>query len=172
MASKPANEQERVAATLQISDDRLLELLERIRPIVRFEVERYDEYPLTPVKPRSLGIPFWVEMPRMPSAPRQKDPLYVARHVAMGWDPEPKNEAQGIRLLGAVITYHVYGAPSMFKPTIAGVIAQLDFGRQIGSIEYFNDIIGFEICDDNLTHKNVVGRYHWAPTMLYGAVSG
>lgn len=177
MTTQPSNEQERIKASLQISDDRLLELIERIRPVARFKVRRYDERPLVPVEPDSDGIRFWIELPQSSSMVRpprlgdhRNDILHAARRVAL-WDPVPKNEAEtGLRALGTVITHHVYGAPILFKPTIAEVLAQLDYYGQTGRIPYFNDVIAFEICAGNLTAKNVIGRYHWAPTVLYGQV--
>jgi hypothetical protein len=85
----------RQAKIPEIDDGRLRELLERIRPVVSFG-----------------GVLHYI---------RPVDP----RRIAFTWAPKPGRKAKGLVELRQVRTLHNYGHPSLFKPSIAEVLAQL-----------------------------------------------
>lgn len=64
----------------------------------------------------------------------------------------------------SLITYHRYGAPALFKPSIAEVMAQLmgKFNKGWDKIKYFT------LLSDNLDSSNVIGEYHWCKCVLFG----
>ena len=89
----------------QISDDKLLELYSRIRPI-----RRDDD-----------GDPCWV---KEFSLERLRGSSYV-------WDSEDVGEKiadTGLTPIGAFKCLHGYGYYGLFKPSIAEVLAQIPYG--------------------------------------------
>lgn len=80
----------------EISDRRLAELLERLVPITVDGQERAS----------------FIQMPH-------------PRTEAYLWSPDPSGPVPGLRVLVRFRTFHAYGAPSLFKPSIAEVLAQL-----------------------------------------------
>jgi hypothetical protein len=146
---------EEVLSRLEISDEELAFWMDRIRPVVRFDVAGYDR-PLKATKKNPVAIPFWIE----PCDPRK---------VAFTWEPKPTKEAR-VRQLGHMITYHRFGAPSLFKPSIAEVIAQIIKDPSVA--DFKNEIIAFETGVGDLTSVNVwsgnTESCHWCATILYG----
>ena len=121
----------------EISDERLAELVERIKPTCRFNGELRHIEPVDP------------------------------RRVAYTWDPKPAEVAEGLELLADVRTYHSYGAPNMFKPSIAEVLAQIPE-------EHLSQVVAFEIVksphdvhDLNKEREALNAGYHVATTRLY-----
>lgn len=121
----------------EISDERLAELVERIKPTCRFNDElRYIE----PVDPR---------------------------RVAYMWSPKPAETADDLNPVADIRTYHSYGAPNVFKPSIAEVLAQIPD-------EHLSNVVAFEImnspddADDlNRELEALNAGYHVATTRLY-----
>lgn len=80
----------------EISDARLTELLQNIKPLIR-------------VNPTGLH---YIEL---------CDP----RKVAFTWDPTPTTSADGLEPICTIRTLHTYGFYGFFKPSIAEVLAQI-----------------------------------------------
>jgi hypothetical protein len=138
---------------LEISDEDLIFWMERLRPVVRFNVDYSDSSNMHPLEKKDTGIPFWIE----PVDPRK---------VAFTWEPKPTKIAQ-VYQVGHMITYHRFGAPSLFKPSIAEVIAQ------IIKTPVPDGVIAFETGNGDLSCVNVYNgaesSWHWCPTILYAA---
>lgn len=79
----------------KISNERLAELLARIRPVVRQDGEPWYIKPVDP------------------------------RNIAYTWDPTPTKKATDLVPLKTVRTLHTYGYHGMFKPSIAECLAQM-----------------------------------------------
>jgi NTP pyrophosphatase (non-canonical NTP hydrolase) len=79
----------------EITDERLAELLSRIRATHQFGSELCY---IKPVDPRG---------------------------IAFTWDPKKDEKADKLKVLRSILTYHNYGHPSLFKPSIAEVLAQI-----------------------------------------------
>jgi len=121
----------------KISDERLNELAKKIKPVVRIKGQ-----------------------------PRYIQPVDL-RGVAYTWDPKPAGHAKGLAELCVITTYHSYGAPMFFKPSVAEVIAAIPE-------EHLDKVIAFEIisspntADDlNAEHEALNAGYHVAKTRLY-----
>lgn len=134
-----------------ISDERLKELAARIKPVVRFTTD--DKFSIgTSPKERSSdsnGRLFYIE----PVDPRQ---------AAFTWDPKPVGPpADNLRKLDIIRTYHSWGAPSMFKPSVAEVLAQL-------SPTQVEEAVAFEVvCDDKDARHVLSDGFHASLTILY-----
>ena len=120
----------------EITDNTLAKLAERIKPVVDFGGRiRNLQY----IKPCDL------------------------RKIAYPWDPTPAKEAKDLEKIVDIKTYHSYGAPVFFKPSIAEVIAQIPK-------EHLDEVTAFEIlesidpCSDN---DALNAGYHIAVTRLY-----
>lgn len=142
---------DQIAERLKIDDQDLASMAERIRPIVRFSVSNYDTLEAGEMSP--TGLPFWIEIPNL-------------RSIAFTWEPKPLHAAHQLTQATHLITYHKYGAPALFKPSIAEVLAQLRYAEKNGRLSLSN-IIAFEVDPGDLYAKNIFGDYHWAPTILY-----
>ncbi len=132
----------------EISDQKLQELCERIKPVIRFargpkglfrSREGYAYY-IDPVDPRS---------------------------IAFTWDPKPTKRATWLQSLCDITTYHTYNYYGLFKPSIAQVIAQIPE-------EHIDKVVAFEIiicpetsADLNDYNKELNEGYHVATTRLY-----
>lgn len=79
----------------KITEERLAELLPRIRPVVR----------------KDGGL--WYIKPVDP------------RRIAFLWDPTLDAKVEDLKELRGIHTFHDYGHPSLFKPSIAEVLAQI-----------------------------------------------
>lgn len=93
------------------------------------------------------------------------------RRTALGWDDDERllpcrdefEAKYGVRLaaLDMVVMYFSFGAPSLFKPSAAEVLAQIP-------VKHREPCVGFEILRDDLGARNVhsVG-VHMVPVILY-----
>ncbi len=81
------------------------------------------------------------------------------------WNPKPVAKAKGLEQLQDIETYHSYGAPAFFKPTIAEVLAQIpdDLLKQ--------NIVAFEVVSlqsmDEKGREALNAGYHLASVRLY-----
>lgn len=119
-----------------ISDGRLSELAGRIRPVVRFAEGR------TGLFMSEEGWLYFIE----PVDPRRQ---------AFTWDPTPTEKAPPMETLTEIMTYHEYGAPSFFKPSVAEVLVCIPN-------RYIDLVTAFETVDPYLD-----GEHHVATTRLY-----
>jgi hypothetical protein len=83
----------------------------------------------------------------------QPDPFTTA----FTWDPDWQAPARNLVELVTVRTFHTFGAPSLFKPSKAEVIAQIPVGL-------IDQVVAFATDDPQLVDG---GRFHAATTVLY-----
>ncbi|KXK07542.1 MAG: hypothetical protein UZ21_OP11001001044 [Microgenomates bacterium OLB22] len=85
-------------------------------------------------------------------------------NVAYTWAPIPAEKAPVFEVLCDITTYHSYGAPVFFKPSIAEVLAQIP-------AEYRDVVVAFEIDPPgsirNMDDAAFLDGYHSATTRLY-----
>jgi hypothetical protein len=88
--------------------------------------------------------------------------------TAYTWEPKKDVKAENLVVLGRCVTYHRYGHPMFFKPSIAEVLAQVPK-------EYLHTAVAFEIvgppesADDLNQHTAILNAgYHMAITQFYG----
>jgi len=128
----------------EISDGRLEELIKEIKPVVRYSrriTSREDK-----LVQDDKGDLYFIE---------DVDP----RKIAFTWDPKPARMAEEVNPnpYKTIKTIHSYGAPVLFKPSIAEVLAQIpedDIGR---CVAFETDHLGF----------TEGSSYHLAQTRLY-----
>lgn len=122
----------------EISERRILELAERIKPVVTFEQEGRCY-----IKPVDLFSESYT------------------------WDPEPASKANGLKLLCDITTYHPYGYYGSFKPSIAQVILQIP-SEHLDKVVAFEIVKHPETPDDLDTESEIFNSgYHVATTRLY-----
>jgi hypothetical protein len=142
--------QKNKCAIPEISDEQLEDLYLRIKPVVRFDTSVNDGK-IEPLKIYAEGMPFYI---------KDVDP----RTVAFTWDPKPVNPAKDIERLDDIVTYHSFGAPVFFKPSIAEVLTQIPR-------KYLEKTVAFEVRTKDLGNWNVVTKdgnsYHVVMTRLY-----
>lgn len=126
----------------EITDKELKRRARRIKPTVRFGKGTRER--LRYIKPVNL------------------------RNVAYTWDPKPAEVAKGLSPLRVITTYHGYGAPSFFKPSVAEVLAAIPD-------DIIDQVVAFEIikCPETVDDLNrepeaLNAGYHVAITRLYG----
>ena len=138
-----------------ITDERLTELAATIRPMIRYAMdkEKMDgSLKLTdegkPIQSRQ-GLLTFVQ----PSDPRK---------VSLLWDPEVVGQpTKELKAVDRLITYHTWGHPSLFKPSVAEVLAQIQDRPDLDTI------VGFEVFGDlDCLHAESDG-HHWTTTVLY-----
>jgi hypothetical protein len=122
----------------KISDTKLKKLAKRIRPVVRFAEGAKGKFP----DPR--GVLYYIK------------PVHL-RTGAFTWAPKPGRKAGKLRLVDTIQTYHEYGAPSLFKPSVAEVLAQIPE-------KHLKNIVAFETGGAEFSSS---GEHHVAPTQLY-----
>jgi hypothetical protein len=125
-----------------LSDARLAELRQRIKPVYLREIEGKEElWYMEPVDPK-----------------RQ---TFV-------WDPKPTTKAEGLEEIAKITTYHRFGAPIFFKPSEKEVLAQL---LVLLPEEQLRQVIAFrtEPAFPNYVPLMLTsdGGYHVAVTTLY-----
>ena len=81
------------------------------------------------------------------------------RKVAFTWDPSAGEPAKNLKKASEILTYHCYSSPSLFKPSIAEVLAQI--AKLPPSL--LNGVVAFE----TMSEANLVGEFHSATTILY-----
>jgi hypothetical protein len=83
------------------------------------------------------------------------------------WKPEPLEAAADLTEIGRITTYHTFGYPALFKPSVAEVLAQIP-EAYLGAAVAF-EIIGPNDADDlNIENAALTAGYHVATTVLYG----
>ncbi len=122
----------------QVSEERIKELAERIKPVVQF----------------ACNGKCYIE------------PVDLFK-TAYTWNPKPADEAMGITPLCDIITYHTYGYYAMFKPSIAEVLAQIP-AESLDKVVAFEIVGSPKTADDlNHKHEALEAGYHVATTRLY-----
>jgi len=122
----------------EISDEKLREILKRVRPVVRFLGSADGLFA------DHRGALYYI---------KEVDP----RGVAFTWLPMPDGKASGLKTLLGIQTYHVRANNSLFKPSLAEVIAQIPE-------EIINKVVAFETKTDAV---KTVGLCHVTETVLY-----
>ncbi len=123
----------------EVTEDRIKELAERIKPVVQFD-----------------GGKYYIELV-----------LVDLFRTAYTWDPKPANKATGLKLLCDITTYHTYGYHAMFKPSIAEVLAQIP-DDYLDKVVAFEIVRSPETADDlNREPEALKVGYHVATTRLY-----
>ena len=121
----------------KISDEELRSRAARIKALVRKEGKLY-----TIEQPKNL------------------------RQTAFLWDPVFKERSGVVMELGRVRTLHSYGAPSLFKPSIAEVLAQIppELAAKVKAFE----VLGPDTADGMNGHWDELNAgFHVAETILY-----
>lgn len=75
-------------------------------------------------------------------------------------NPKPERLAKGLKHLADIKTYHKFGVPVIFSPSVAEVLAQIPK-------KYLDKVVAFETVSEGLSHENLVGNYHVTVTKLY-----
>lgn len=80
--------------------------------------------------------------------------------TAFTWDPDLVEQAKGLTEIDSIVTYHSYGAPSLFKPDISEVLRQIP-GELAGKVT------AFMTDTDDAQPFAPGGGYHRAITRLF-----
>ncbi len=123
----------------EIDDDRLSELVGRIRPLVR---------------PEPDGDPYYI---------KKVDP----RSVAYTWDPSPVEKATDLVVICDVTTFHKWGYYGLFKPSIAEVLGMIPEGMTDIVVAF--EIVERPETADDLNRFSIAlnAGYHVARPRLY-----
>ena len=81
-------------------------------------------------------------------------------NTAFTWSPKREDEAAGLTPLKTITTYHDYGAPVFFKPSINEVLAQIP-------PELLGKVTGFSTEPDQARQFTPGGSHHVGITTLY-----
>jgi len=137
----------------EISDERLLELFEKIRPVVMFE-DREMHFLLIP--PNQNGS--------------RRSLMDYLRRTAYLWTPIKGSPSDNLEALIEIKTYHAYGYQGFFKPSIAEIFAQIpeDILQNVSAFEIIKSPNSFEdfLEEDGSTTAFDIGL-HWATTRFY-----
>ena len=131
-----------------ISDQKIDILLNRIKPLVSFELDDDLELKLDrhkkPIVSSDGGL-FYIA----PVHPRSESFI---------WDPQPMGkQLMSLKCFDVIRTYHECGALSIFKPSMAEVLAQIPN-------DLLDRTLGFEIVSDSV---ECLERHHAVLTKLY-----
>lgn len=116
----------------KIADAELAALLARIKPLVRDDKGCLRQ--IAPVDPRTQS--------------------YI-------WDPELTEVVEEGKALAELDTYHGFGAPALFKPSLAEVLAQIPLDLRPHVTAFELDPESAEVFDDS---------HHVVAVTLYGAL--
>lgn len=87
--------------------------------------------------------------------------------TAFTWSPNPAENAEGLRPLNDITTYHSYGYYGFFKPSISEVLRQIP-ADIVDKVVAFEIIKSPENSDDlNANIEALNAGYHVATTRLY-----
>lgn len=88
-----------------------------------------------------------------------------SRMVAYTWSAKPTGHPLYFTSTNRVelITYHTFGAPSLFKPSLAEVYAQI---RRM--VPDWSMVKFFWLDSDNLDSSHIIGNCHWCRCVLFG----
>ena len=84
--------------------------------------------------------------------------------IAFTWSPVPTSEATDLILVREITTYHTYGAPVFFKPSIGEVLRQIP-------TDLLDTVTAFRTELDGNGVETIVGEYHRARTTLFRSAS-
>ena len=131
----------------KVPEDRIRELAERIKPIVRFAEGEEGLF-------RSAqGFPYGIE----------DVDLFT---IAYTWDPKPTERiVVTLTPLRDVTTYHSYGSYAFFKPSVAEVLAQIPEDL-VDQVTHFEIVWSPDTAAD-LHNEACDAKYHTATTRLY-----
>jgi hypothetical protein len=143
----------------EISDEKLTELYNRIKPVLYYEKKEICEHCGSPLSDcyehseNETGELFYI-----------KD--VDARNVAFPWSPTRVNKADDIVSFRETVTYHTWGYYGFFKPTIAEVISQIPEDALDRTVAFLT--IGPKDCDEMNKHiEELNDGYHVAKTILF-----
>ncbi|MBS3134181.1 hypothetical protein J4214_03035 [Candidatus Woesearchaeota archaeon] len=127
-----------------ITNKNLEELMKKIKPVIR--VSRVTNSKGSRLEEDPDGDLYYIK----PVEPRK---------VAFNWDPKPTRLAKSVNPnpYKKIITIHDYGAPSLFKPSIAEVLAQIPEKDIKKCVAFETNLLGFTDSSS----------YHTAQTRLY-----
>ncbi len=128
----------------EIPDKKLEMLVKKVKPVVRCS-RLLDTEIVEPDPEGDLLCYIEYDDPRMDNFIR---------------NPKPKSIAEGLKHLADIKTYHKFGVPVMFSPSIAEVLAQIPK-------KYLDKVVAFETIANGLSHDNLVDDYHVTVTRLY-----
>ena len=122
----------------EITDERLDELFDRIKPVVKFKLRG-----LCYIQPVDL------------------------RSIAYTWSPKSAGKAPKLEPICDITTYHSYGSYNLFKPSIAEVLAQIP-DEHLENVVAFEIVERPVDADDlNCENEALNAGYHVATTRLY-----
>lgn len=89
------------------------------------------------------------------------------RRSSFLWDAKPTGERLTFGPLNnvAIITFHTYGAPALFKPSLAEVYASIR--RYLP--ETWTAVRYFCLQSENLGSEHIIGDCHWCKCILFGS---
>jgi hypothetical protein len=90
------------------------------------------------------------------------------RNVSYLWNAEPCGELMAFGPLGRVtiMSFHKFGAPVFFKPSLAEVYASI-----LRFVPEWKHVRFFSLRSENLGTANVIGDCHWCLCDLFGEPS-
>lgn len=140
----------------EISDRRLEQLMRQIKPVARFRRTLFQD-----------GIAVGVAVPpyQHPYGTLHFIKKVHPRKASFTWEPKSSRVARTIedKPYRVITTYHSFGAPSLFKPSIAEVIAQIP-EEELGRVAAFETVYWDMDARRNCTSDG----YHVTDTRLYG----
>ncbi len=91
------------------------------------------------------------------------------RKVSFLWSAEPENEVLYFTSLNSItiMTFHKYGAPVYFKPSLAEVYASI-----MRCVPDWSGIHFFNLRSRNMGPQNIIGNCHWCYCDLFGTPVG
>lgn len=137
-----------------ISDRKLLKRMEKLTPLIA----KYEE--IKPLGLDAFKLPHYYLL-------EFENRIEYLRNTSFIWEPElgkkvwPRTEDSsgfGSRSPITIITYHSYGAPSLFKPSLAEVVAQLPKNFEGVFCIESKDLNNYNCLDDG---------YHFTKTHLW-----
>lgn len=131
-----------------ISETRLNELMETIKPLVRFKGANLDPEILIDLRQDDMGLLYNIE------------PV-DGRQTSFLWEAVPMKFAGFIKRFYACVTLHTWAYYGFFKPSVAEVLAEV---QDIPDV--VNRAIGFEIISDG-NPRSIIGQYHIATAIFY-----
>ena len=120
----------------EISDEELRQRADRIKPLVRKD-----------------GILFFITEPNL-------------RGSAFIRSPELAGRAPEMCEVARITTYHTYGYPGLFKPSVAEVLAQIP-GDILANVSAFEVAGPADVDDLNREPEALRAGFHVAETILY-----
>ena len=88
------------------------------------------------------------------------------RETAFMWDPILTDKAPKMREVARITTYHTFGHPALFKPSIAEVLAQIP-EDVVDKVSAFKVLGPDDVDDLNNENEALNAGYHVAVTILY-----